>query len=254
MRGAEIVSLKGVCVSYGGVPALDDVDLSVRQRDFLGVIGPNGGGKTTLLKVILGLIPPARGEVSVFGGAPRDAAKLIGYVPQYIPFDRSFPISVWDAVLMGRLAHAPRWGYFRPGDRSRTREALETVGMLDLMDRPIGALSEGQKQRVFIARALVTDPRLLLLDEPTASIDPCMQEGIFHILDRLRETMAIILVTHDIGVLSAHVGTIACLNRRLHYHEKKEITLDDIQTVYGCPVQLIAHGVPHRVMEEHGHR
>lgn len=254
MRGGEVVSLKGVCVSYGGVPALEDVDLSVRQRDFLGVIGPNGGGKTTLLKVILGLIPPARGEVAVFGGRPRDAGKLIGYVPQYIPFDRAFPISVWDVVLMGRLARAPRWGYFTTADRARTREALKTVEMLDMKDRPIGALSEGQKQRVFIARALVTDPKLLLLDEPTASIDPCMQEGIFHILDRLRETMAIVLVTHDIGVLSAHVDTIACLNQRLHYHETKEITLDDIQAVYGCPVQLIAHGVPHRVMEDHAGR
>jgi zinc transport system ATP-binding protein len=254
MRGEEIVTLRDVCVAYRGVPALEGVDLSIRQRDFLGIIGPNGGGKTTLLKVILGLIAPWRGEVSVFGGSPRGAGKLIGYVPQYIPFDRAFPISVWDVVLMGRLARAARMRYFGDEDRVRTRRALETVEMLDLKERPIGALSEGQKQRVFIARALVTDPQLLLLDEPTASIDACMQEGIYHILERLRETMAIVLVTHDVGVLSAHVDTIACLNRRLYYHETKEITLDDLQTVYGCPVQLIAHGVPHRVMEEHGDR
>lgn len=254
MRGEEILRLRGVCVSYGSVPALEDVDLSVHQRDFLGIIGPNGGGKTTLLKVILGLIAPSRGEVGLFGGRPRDAGKLVGYVPQYIPFDRAFPISVWDVVLMGRLARASRVGYFRAEDRARTREALKTVEMLDLKERRIGALSEGQKQRVFIARALVTDPKLLLLDEPTASIDACMQEGIYHLLERLRETMAIVLVTHDVGVLSAHVDTIACLNRRLYYHESKEITLDDLQAVYGCPVQLIAHGVPHRVMEEHGDR
>jgi zinc transport system ATP-binding protein len=254
MRGEEIVRLKGVCVSYRGVPALEEVDLSVRQRDFLGIIGPNGGGKTTLLRVILGLVAPRRGEVSVFGGRPRDGGKFVGYVPQYIPFDRAFPINVWDVVLMGRLTRAPRCGYFSAEDRARTRRALEAVEMLDLKERPIGALSEGQKQRVFIARALVTDPKLLLLDEPTASIDACMQEGIYHLLERLRQSMAIVLVTHDVGVLSAHVDTIACLNRRLHYHESKEITLDDLQTVYGCPVQLIAHGVPHRVMEEHGDR
>lgn len=254
MKGEEIVRLRGVCVEYRGVPALEEVDLSVRQRDFLGIIGPNGGGKTTLLRTILGLIVPARGEVRVFGGRPRDAGKNVGYVPQYIPFDRLFPISVWDVVLMGRLARAPRVGYFGAEDRARTRRALKTVEMLDLKDRQIGALSEGQKQRAFIARALVTDPKLLLLDEPTAGIDACMQEGIYQLLQRLRETMAIVLVTHDIGVLSAHVDTIACLNRRLHYHESKEITLDDLQTIYGCPVQLIAHGVPHRVMEAHADR
>ena len=254
MRGEEIVRLKDVCVSYGGVPALEEVNLSVRQRDFLGIIGPNGGGKTTLLKTILGLIAPSRGDVRVFGRRPQEAGKLVGYVPQHVPFDRLFPISVWDVVLMGRLAHAPRLGYYKAEDRARTRRALETVGAFDLRDRQIGELSEGQKQRVFIARALVTDPRLLLLDEPTASIDACAQEGIHLLLKRLRERMAVVLVTHDVGVLSAHVDTIACLNLRLHYHESKEITLDDLQAVYGCPVQMIAHGVPHRVMEAHGVR
>lgn len=247
----EIVSLKEVTVEYGGRKILEDINLSIKEKDFLGVIGPNGGGKTTLLKVILGLIEPRYGLVSVFFGGSGNARGEIGYVPQVNLFDRSFPITVFDAVLMGRIARTGFPSYFKTFDRDKTAEALRLVGMLEHRDRQIGKLSEGQKQRVFIARALVSDPKLLLLDEPTASVDSVVESEFYGVLNGLRDRMAIVLVSHDIGVISSYIDKIACLNRKLYYHDSKEIRKEDIEAVYQCPIEMIAHGVPHRVMCEH---
>lgn len=250
-KDKEVVRLSNVGVKLDGVPILEDINLSVKEGDFLGVIGPNGGGKTTLLKAVLGLIPLDKGRVEVFGEKPEYVREFIGYVPQNHFFDRYFPISVWDVVLTGRISRLRPGRYFSRIDWERTHRALEAVGMLEFKDRSIGALSEGQRQRVFIARALTNDPRLFLLDEPTASVDPCIQAGLYETLTRLNEKMAIILVSHDIGVISRFVKQIACLNRRLFYHDAKEITLKDLEAVYKCPVDIIAHGVPHRVLKKH---
>ena len=250
----EIVGLKGVTVRYGEVTVLENVDLSIKENDFLGIIGPNGGGKTTLLKVILGLVGPQDGEVNVFGRPPGQAAARVGYVPQVGQFDREFPISVWEVVLMGRLGHTGLFRYYTPEDRRIAREALETVNMMELRDRQVGRLSEGQKQRVLIARALTTAPRLLLLDEPTASVDTRMQAGLYGLLERLKERLTIVLVSHDIGVIYSYVDKIACLNRRLFYHDSKELSAEDFEEVYKCPVDLIGHGIPHRIMKEHKHK
>lgn len=249
MINKEIVSLKNVEVYFNSTPILESINLSIKQNDFLAIIGPNGGGKTTLLKVILGLIKPNKGEVKVFGKNPKEGRKLIGYLPQYTFFDPNFPISVFDVVLMGRYK-----GIFRnysKEDKNAALNALKTVDMLEFKDRQIGKLSGGQLQRIFVARAIVREPKLLLLDEPMTSIDPEMQKSFYELLLKLKKKMAIVLVTHDIGVVSTYVEKIACLNRRLFYHGPKEAGLKKLKEVYQCPIELIAHGVPHRVLGWH---
>ncbi|RZN34979.1 MAG: ABC transporter ATP-binding protein [Methanophagales archaeon ANME-1-THS] len=248
---SEIVRLEDVWLQFDGVPVLEGIDLSIYAYDFLGVIGPNGGGKTTLLKVILGLLEPNRGKVTVFGHAPERGRKYVGYVPQFSLFDREFPISVWDVVLMGRMSHMKRFRRYTEEDTKRAVEALKTVEMLDCQDCQIGKLSGGQQQRVFIARALVSEPRLLLLDEPMASVDSPMQTELYELFEKLRQQMAIVLVSHDISAVSIYVDKIACLNRKLYYHGTKEVPMEDLEAAYRCPVDLIAHGFPHRVLREH---
>jgi len=247
----EVVSLEDIWVHYDNVPALESVNLSIYQHDFLGVIGPNGGGKTTLLKVILGLVKPSRGKIKVLGDAPERSRRFIGYVPQRSQFDRDFPVCVQDVVLMGRLGHTGRFRRYSDEDKKIVREALEIVEMFDLRDRHIAKLSEGQRQRIYIARALVTEPKMLLFDEPTAGVDKPLQVGFYELLQSLKQKMAIVLVTHDIGVISVYVDKIACLNRKLFYHGSKEISLEMLEALYKCPVEMLAHGVPHRVLKEH---
>ena len=252
MAKSEIVSLEDLWVSFDTGPVLEAVNLSIEQDDFLGIIGPNGGGKTTLLKVVLGLVKPDRGTVTVLGGSPEENRKFIGYIPQHNLFDRDFPISVQDVVLMGRNGQVGLMKRFNREDREMALHTLETVGMLDFKDRQIGRLSGGQQQRVFIARALVGEPKLLLLDEPTASVDSAMQTEFYEILERLKQQLAIVLVSHDISAISIYVDKIACLNRQLVYHGIKEIGAEILEATYKCPVQMIAHGtVPHRVLKEH---
>jgi len=252
MNELEIVRLKDIRVSYGDIPALEDVTLSIFQHDFLGIIGPNGGGKSTLLKVLLGLVKPNSGSVSVFGKPPEEARSQIGYVSQHYSFDRDFPASVWDVVMMGRYGRTGLFRRYDRQDREAAEKALERVGMLEQRGKQIGRLSGGQQQRVFVARALVAEPKLLLLDEPTASIDPTMQTEFYELLEELKKILTIVMVSHDIGAVSVYVDKIACLNRQLYYHGSKEITPEILEATYKCPVQLIAHGtVPHRVLKEH---
>jgi zinc transport system ATP-binding protein len=245
------LELNSVRAGYDRHDILKDVNLSVEEGEFLGIIGPNGGGKTTLLKVILGLLKPTRGTVKVLGTDPAKARKLIGYVPQYIQYDRQFPIRVMDVVLMGRLGKLGWNPFFSPKDREAALDALAQVQMEEFMDQQLSQLSGGQQQRVLIARALCTEPRLILLDEPTASIDRKMQSSIYELLRDLNRDSTIILVTHDIGVLSTYVKKIGCINKYFIYHGSKELTNDMLEAAYECPVDLIAHGVPHRVFS-HG--
>jgi zinc transport system ATP-binding protein len=252
MAVEEVVRVENLWVRYDDEPILEGVNLSIKHDDFLGVIGPNGGGKTTLLKVILGLVKPSRGEVSVLGKMPERSRNSIGYVPQSNLFDRDFPINVWDVVLMGRYSNAGLFKRYDSGDKEAARKSLDMVGVLELKERQIGKLSGGEQQRVFIARALVSEPKLLLLDEPTASVDPAMQTEFYELLDKLKKQMAIVLVSHDISAVSIYVDKIACLNRQLFYHGSKEIGPEILEATYKCPVQMIAHGtVPHRVLKEH---
>jgi zinc transport system ATP-binding protein len=248
----EIVRLQNIWVSYGGVPALEDVTLSIFRHDFLGIIGPNGGGKSTLLKVLLGLVKPDSGSVSVFGRTPEQARSRIGYVSQRPFFDQDFPASVWDVALMGCYGKTGLLHRYSRKNKAAVEKALARVGMQDYRDKQIGRLSGGQQQRVFVARALVAAPELLLLDEPTASIDPTMQTEFYELLAELKRDLTIVMVSHDIGAISVYVDKIACLNVQLYYHGSKEITPEILEATYKCPVQLIAHGtVPHRVLKEH---
>ncbi|MCK4614918.1 MAG: ABC transporter ATP-binding protein, partial [Thermoplasmata archaeon] len=230
---------------------LKDITLSVEENEFLGIIGPNGGGKTTLLKVILGILKPRKGTVRVFGLPPTQAHHLIGYVPQYLSFDRQFPISVWDVVLMGRLGKLGFKPFYTTRDKEAAMEALNQVEMGEFGDKQLSQLSGGQQQRVLIARALCTNPKIILLDEPMASVDKKMETSIYEFLRELNKAITIILVTHDIGVLSTYVKKIGCLNKYLIYHESKELTKEMLEAAYECPVDLIAHGVPHRVLSHH---
>jgi zinc transport system ATP-binding protein len=247
-----IISLDHVSYGIDGTPVLVDVSLDVFEHDFLGIIGPNGGGKTTLLKVMLGLLVPDSGRVTVKGGAPHEHRMSIGYVPQYRTFDFGFPVRVLDVVLMGRLGHirGPSRKYSRH-DREIAANALHAMGIADLADRQVDSMSGGQQQKVILARALASEPEVLLLDEPTNHIDVRTEEHFFGILKELNERMAIVVVSHDIGAISTHVDRVACLNRRLFTHDSGEITGSMLAETYQCPIELIAHGIPHRVLADH---
>ena len=247
----EVVKLDNVWVYYNNVLALEGINLPINDRDFLGIIGPNGGGKTTLLKVILGLVKPTRGKVTVLGHTPEESRKYIGYVPQYSSFERDFPINVWDTVLMGCLGQAGLLKKYSRRDKQSALHCLETVGMSDFRERQIGELSIGQQQRVFIARALASKPKLLFLDEPTASIDTSMQAEFYELLKKLKEKMTIVLVSHDISAVSIYVDKIACLNRQLFYHGSEKLCAEDLKAAYQYPAEVIVHGIPHRVLKDH---
>jgi len=250
---SEAIRLEDVWVQYDGITVLESIDLSVRSDDFIGVIGPNGGGKTTLLKVVLGLIPPTRGRVTVLGASPQEARGEVGYVPQHSELDYAFPISVWEVAMMGRLGRRGPFRRYTDEDRWAVEEALRQVDMFEHRERPIGRLSGGEQQRVYVARALAGDPKILLLDEPTASVDTRVVGSIYEVLQEVNRRAAIVLVSHDIGVVSSYVKTIACLNRRLIYHHSREITPEMLEAAYRCPVDLIAHGLPHRVLDLQEH-
>jgi zinc transport system ATP-binding protein len=231
---------------------LDSVDLRVRKGDFYAIIGPNGGGKTTLLKIILGLLQPTSGTVRVFSTTPKEGRKKIGYVPQYRTFDFQYPITVEGMVLSGRLSHIPGMARkYTESDRERVRETLERLGIGHLRDRELRRLSGGEQQRAIIARALVGNPELLILDEPLVYVDLPTEEQIFDLFSELASSLTILVVTHDIGAVSSHVTRVACLNSRMYTHDTSEITEDMLTAAYHCPIDLIAHGVPHRVLRRH---
>ena len=245
------VELERVSVYLDSKSVLEDINLKVLENDFLGIIGPNGGGKTTLLKVIAGLLKPTTGSVKVYGKPPSKTGNVIGYVPQMNRPDLNFPATVLDVVLTGRLNRSNLTKPYSEADKKAALEALKAMGLEGLKDELIGKLSGGQRQRVFIARALATEPKLLLLDEPTLSVDRRLDTRFWEFLNELKNKMTIIVVTHDISALSKYVDKIACLNRRLYYNESKQITQEMWMEAYQCPVDIIAHGLPHRVIEDH---
>lgn len=247
----KAIEINGVWVSYDSHVVLRNIDLSLESNAMLGIIGPNGGGKTTLLKVILGLIKPDRGAVKIFGQSAHRSRSMIGYAPQKSLTNHDFPVNVFDVVLMGRLSKRGLFRNFSSEDVACAEKALQSVEMLDLKKRQIGELSEGQRQRVFIARALANEPKLLLLDEPTASVDQKIQTGLYELLATLKGKITIVLISHDIGAISSYVDKIACLNTQLFYHDSKEIRKEDLEAAYQCPIELIGHGLPHRVVHKH---
>ena len=259
MKRPVVVRLVDVWVSYDANVVLKNVNLEIEEGEFLGLIGPNGSGKTTLIKVILGLVTPDRGKVDVLGRPTRNLGsdrRLIGYVPQKSHAQQDFPISVSDVVMLGRYGQI---GLFRrpsEEDRATVRKALEAVHMQDFADKQLSQLSGGQQQRVMIARALASQPKLLLLDEPASGVDIHGEERFYRLLEELKDErhLTIVVVTHDIAVVSSYVEKLACLNQTLYSHAApaEVLTTDTLQKVFGCEVELLTHGrVPHRVVEEH---
>jgi zinc transport system ATP-binding protein len=243
-----LIEIRDVDASYLRQKALTGISLSIYDRDFIGIIGPNGGGKTTLLKIILGLMKPLRGTIDY----SIDRSE-IGYLPQGNRLDERFPITVGEVVASG-LEKGLRTG-IRLGarDKLNVRSVLEKVGMEGLRSRPIGELSGGELQRTLLARAIVSSPRMLILDEPDTYVDNRFEMELYALLKELNEHMTILLVSHDIGIISPYIKTIACVNRDLHYHCSNEISEEQLR-VYNCPIEMITHGtVPHRVMKEHSH-
>ncbi|PKP27738.1 MAG: zinc ABC transporter ATP-binding protein [Bacteroidetes bacterium HGW-Bacteroidetes-22] len=244
-----LLQLKDLGAGYNGRAVLHDVNLTVRANDFIGVIGPNGGGKTTLLKVITGLLSPITG--SIIYGPMLANGRRIGYLPQMHQYDRNFPILVRDVVLSGGMGQRRLINPFNRDDRKQALELMAMTGLSQLQNHPIGDLSGGQAQRVFLCRALMNDPALLILDEPANFVDAGFEAELYEILHDLNKKMAIIMVTHDLGIITPYVKTIACVNGDLHYHPSSEITQDLLAT-YRCPIELITHGtVPHRVLKTH---
>lgn len=247
MAQQPIIELKKVSFSYNGIPVLKDVNLMVHERDFLSVVGPNAGGKTTLLKLILGLLKPTRGTVRVFGQPPAKVRSRIGYMPQHASLDLLFPVSVLDVVLMGRLGNRKQLGLYSREDKEMGVEALQRMEMYDMRHRPFADLSGGQRQRVLIARALASDPDLLLLDEPTSNVDLAIETELYDLLQELNEKVTVVLVTHDLGFVSRYVKSVACVNRRIVVHPTSEITGEMINEIYGCDMRMVRHD--HRCSE-----
>lgn len=240
-------------VSYGGVKALKDISLTVPEGDYLAIIGPNGGGKSTLLRAALGLIPVDGGDILLLGDKPSKSRPKAGYVPQYSMLDRRFPMTVFETVLTGRFLGGKRiFKRYTSLDKDVAMAKIEETGLQKLANRSIGELSGGEFQRVLIARALASDSQILFLDEPTANVDANARETIYSLIATLNRSITIVMVTHDLFALSSEVKSVACLNTELVYHGAPELRQDVLGKLYGCPVELIAHGVPHRVFDLHG--
>lgn len=246
----KLLELHNVSVSYEGCEALHDVNLTIDSADFLGVIGPNGGGKTTLVKAILGAVPYT-GKIDyapeLFDGRER----LIGYMPQITEFDRAFPISVEEVVLSGLQGRRGFRHRYTKEDRAKARKLLHDTGLEALADRPIGEISGGQMQRALLCRAIISDPRLLILDEPTNFVDNRFESELYHTLRTLNERMAILMISHDVGTITSVVKEIVCVNRHVHRHHSNVITAEQLEN-YNCPIQILTHGhVPHTVLAHH---
>lgn len=248
----KLIELTQVDAGYNGEPVLKDVNLEIFSNDFIGVIGPNGGGKTTLVKTLLGLIQPMKGSLTNFmqvGGT----FLPIGYLPQINRIDTKFPISVGDVVLSGYMNRDRLFRKFSRAEREQAESIMQEMGLGAIRKKPIGELSGGQMQRAFLARAIVSSPKLLILDEPNTFVDNTFESELYKRLKTLNDSMAIVVVSHDVGMISSHVKTIACVNRELHYHRSNRISEAQLRA-YNCPIQLITHGdVPHTVLEHHNH-
>ncbi len=243
-----IVILENISTGYGTKPVLEKVNLCIEKNDFIGVLGPNGGGKTTLMKLILGLLPPFSGKISYPSGRPPT-----GYLPQVSQIDKSFPITVKELVSSGLKDNNPWFPHPGASQRKTLQRMLDEAGLSTLASRPIGELSGGQLQKALLARALINKPHLLILDEPNTHVDKQFERDLYRWLHELNREMAILLVSHDIGTITPIVKTIACVNGTLHYHPSNQLS-EEVLRVYNCPVDVIAHGpIPHRVLKSHEH-
>lgn len=246
---AILLEMNSLSAAYDSNIVLRDVTFSVNENDFTGVIGPNGGGKTTLLRVILGLLKPCSGTLS-FNSSLIDS-KSIGYLPQISTGDVNYPVTVIDVILSGLMIGKRIYSRMSVSDRAKADRIIGELGLDSMKHSSLNELSGGQLQRVFLGRAIIGDPKLLLLDEPGNFVDSSFENDFYEKLRELNKRMAILMVSHDVGMISSHVKSYACVNRSLHYHPSSEITNEQLLS-YGCPIQLITHGdVPHTVLKSH---
>ena len=246
---AVLLEMQSVSAAYGNNIVLEDIDFAVHENDYIGVIGPNGGGKTTLLKVILGLLNPVSGRLIL--NTDLISRNTIGYLPQISTGDISYPVNVLDIVLSGLMIHKNVFSRMTADDKRKAEEVIDSLGLSEFTKAPLNELSGGQLQRVFLGRAIIGEPRLLLLDEPGNFIDSSFENDFYEHLKELNSRMAILMVSHDVGTISSHIKSFACVNRRLHYHPSHEITSDDL-LAYECPIQIVSHGtIPHTVLKNH---
>ena len=268
-----LIEIKNLSAGYDSRTVLRDVNLTVYDRDFLGIIGPNGGGKTTLIKCILGLLKPTAGEIlyRVTTAPNNNPAPLVdsaanpqfstlnsqfsmGYLPQYNSIDRKFPITVEEVILSGLSSQKSLISRFTASHREKARQVIARMGLEGLEDRAIGALSGGQLQRALLGRAIISDPELVVLDEPSTYIDKRFEARLYELLAEINHDCAIILVSHDIGTVLQQVKSIACVNETLDYHPDTGVSEEWLERNFNCPIELLGHGaLPHRILAEHKH-
>lgn len=251
-----IIEIKNLSAGYDGRTVLRDVNLTIYERDFLGVIGPNGGGKTTLIKCILGLLKPFGGEILFHSQLPSSGKDQLsmGYLPQYNSIDRKFPITVEEVILSGLSSQKPLASRFTAAHREKARSVIARMGLEGMEDRAIGALSGGQLQRALLGRAIISDPEVVILDEPSTYIDKRFEARLYELLAEINRECAIILVSHDIGTVLQQVKSIACVNETLDYHPDTGVTEEWLERNFHCPIELLGHGaLPHRILGEHKH-
>ncbi len=242
----KILELQQISAAYDHQLVLKDVNLSIYRNDFLGIIGPNGGGKTTLLKIMLGLMKPTKGKLIKV-----DKSINIGYLPQINPIDNKFPITVSEVVMSGLMSTKRLLQQYTKADKATVHQLLEEMNLANFSKKNIGELSGGQLQRVLLCRAIISHPDLLILDEPDTYVDTNFEGELYEKLHQLNDKMAIVVVSHDVGTICSHVKTIACVNKTLCYHNSNIISQEQLKA-YNCPIDLITHGeVPHRVLKHH---
>ena len=247
----SLVEIRNLSAGYGQNIVLRDVNLSIQQFDFVGVIGPNGGGKTTLLKALLGLLSPISGEINFSESMTEGNSHRIGYLPQINNIDRKFPVTVFDVVRSGLMSRKRLTGRYNSTENDRANDLMEEMGIFGIRMKAIGELSGGQIQRALLCRALVNNPKLLILDEPNTYVDNRFERELYEKLKVLNEKLAILLVSHDLGTISTYVKSYACVNGSLHYHSGNKVTPELLKS-YECPIQIISHGeIPHTVLYNH---
>lgn len=250
----KLIELDNITAAYGNKTVLRNVSLTVYKDDFLGIIGPNGGGKTTLLKVILGLLPPVSGGIRFYRDGNIVSSLKIGYLPQLNNIDKKFPVSVREVIASGLASEKPLFRSFNSDQRKRVDEVIVQMGLEELAGRAIGELSGGQLQRVLLGRSIVSRPQVLILDEPNSYVDKRFESRFYQLLEEINRESAVILVSHDIGTVLSMVKNIACVNETLHYHSGANVSAEWLGEKYACPIELIGHGdLPHRVLKKHEH-
>lgn len=248
----SIIKIENLSAGYDRKTVLHDINLEISEKDFLGIIGPNGGGKTTLMKVILGLLKPSEGKITFYDNGMSVEQLEIGYLPQYNSIDKKFPISIYEVILSGLNRQKSLFSRFTKEHHDRVKETISMMGLEGMENKPIGQLSGGQMQRALLGRAIVSNPKAIILDEPNTYIDKRFEAKLYSLLEEINKQRAVILVNHDIGSVLQTVKSIACVNGTLDYHPQSEVSAEWIEEKLQCPIELLGHGeLPHRVLKNH---